>query len=59
VTPKRSRPALMIWTHVVAIIPPKSTYASITTPTQITDQSYGIPNRSRMRFPAPTIWAIV
>ena len=39
VTPNSSRTALMICTQVVAIMPPKSTYASITTPTLITAHS--------------------
>jgi hypothetical protein len=58
VAPPRSSTALMICTQVVAIIPPNSTYASMTTPTMTTAASYGIPNRSRIRFPAPTICAI-
>ena len=37
----------MICTQVVAIIPPKSTYASITAPTLITAHSYGQPEHQR------------
>ena len=49
--------AFVICTQVVAIIPPKSTYASITTPTLITAHSYGSPNIRVIRLPAPTICA--
>ena len=49
----------MIWTQVVAIIPPNNTYASITAPTPTTAHSYGMPNSSVIRLPAPTIWAMV
>ena len=47
----------MICTHVVAIMPPKSTYASITPPTMMTAHSYDRPNISVIRLPAPTICA--
>ena len=47
----------MICTHVVAIMPPNRTYASITPPTMITAQSYDNPNISVIRLPAPTICA--
>ena len=49
----------MICTQVVAIMPPNSTYSSITTPTITTADSYGMPNISVTRLPAPTICAMV
>ncbi len=48
----------MICTQVVAIMPPNSTYSSITDPTIRTAYSKGRPNMSLMRLPAPTIWAM-
>ena len=49
----------MIWTQVVAIMPPKRTYAIMIAPTITTAHSYEIPNSSLIRFPEPTICAIV
>ncbi len=59
VTPSSSSTALMICTQVVAIMPPNKTYMSITTPTATTATSNEMPNMRRMRFPAPTICAVV
>jgi hypothetical protein len=55
VAPPSRSTAFTICTQVVAIMPPKSTYASMTTPTIATAASYGSPNNSRIKLPAPTI----
>ena len=49
----------MICTHVVANIPPKTTYTSISKPTPITAGAKSRPMRRLMITPAPTIWAIM
>ncbi|MNR53086.1 hypothetical protein D3C85_1730350 [compost metagenome] len=56
--PASSRQALMICTHVVAVMPPKRTYTIISVPTMTTAIQYSSPNSSLMSCPAPTICAI-
>ena len=56
--PASSSTAFTICTHVVASIPPNSTYAIIAAPTMMMAVSYERPNISLMSPPAPTIWAI-
>ena len=60
--PLMSRTALTIWTHVVASMPPNTTYTIIRIPTPVTASAYPIPEPDRRRLtkaPAPTIWAIM
>ena len=47
----------MIWTQVVATIPPSPTYASIAVTVISTDTQYGIPTSASISEPAATDWA--
>jgi hypothetical protein len=55
-----SSTAFTIWTHVVASMPPKMTYTSISAPTPTIAMLKPMPGTSRLTSePAPTICAIM
>ena len=53
-----SRTALMICTHVVASMPPKTTYVSMKMPVSSTARLKSMPTSAWMSTPAPTICAM-